>query len=179
MQWLGYIVVINALTYRRTGGCMLVDRPRFFLLLFPVSAAFWWCFEYLNRYVQNWYYVGQHYGAWEYFWAVLPQFATVMPAVLGTQEWLRSFERLDGAFARFQPIRFRRPRAVAGAVLGVSALGLAGIGVWPDYLFPLIWLSPGLLLVSLHALEGERHVLSDIAVGDWRPAVSAALASVL
>ena len=92
---------------------------------------------------------------------------------------MRSFERLDGAFARFQPIRFRRPRGVAAGVLCVSALGLAGIGVWPDYLFPLLWLSPGLILVSLHALEGERHVLSDIAVGDWRPAVSAALASVL
>ena len=25
------------------------------LMLFPVSAAFWWFFEYLNRYVWNWF----------------------------------------------------------------------------------------------------------------------------
>jgi hypothetical protein len=48
--WLGYILVINALTYRRTGRCMMLDRPRFFLLLFPLSAVLWWFFEYLNRF---------------------------------------------------------------------------------------------------------------------------------
>jgi len=44
LLWLSYILVINALCYRRTGHCMLIDRPRFFALLFPASAAF----EYLN-----------------------------------------------------------------------------------------------------------------------------------
>jgi len=38
-----------------------------------------WFFEYLNRFVQNWYYVGQAYTAWEYAGAVTPQFATVLP----------------------------------------------------------------------------------------------------
>jgi hypothetical protein len=178
-QWLAYIVVINALTYQRTGRCMLLDRPRFFLLLFPVSAVFWWFFEFLNRFVQNWYYVGHAYTAWEYVWAITPQFATVLPAVLGTQEWLRSFQRLEGSFARFHPIRFHRPRLVAAVVLAVSGLGLMGIGIWPDSLFPLIWVSPGLILVALRTLGGERHVLSDISVGDWRPAVTAALASLI
>lgn len=179
LQWLAYIVVINALTYRRTGRCMLLDRPRFFLLLFPVSAAFWWFFEFLNRFVQNWFYVGQAFTAWEYFWAVTPQFATVLPAVLGTQEWLRSFQRLEGPFARFLPIRVHHPRRLTAIVLALAGLGLMGIGVWPDSLFPLLWVSPGLILVSLRTLGGERHVLSDISVGDWRPAVTAALASLV
>ncbi|QRO00637.1 hypothetical protein JRI60_17165 [Archangium violaceum] len=177
--WLAYILVINALTYRRTGRCMLMDRPRFFLMLFPVSATFWWFFEYLNRFVQNWYYVGTDLTAPEYFWAATLPFATVLPAVLGTQEWLRSFPRLEGSFASFHPIRFSHPRLAAVVVLSISGLGLAGIGVWPDFLFPLLWVSPVLILVSLQALRGERHVLSDVATGDWRLVVSAALASVL
>jgi hypothetical protein len=37
--WLGYIVLVNALTFRRTGHCMLLHRPRYFLSLFPLSAA--------------------------------------------------------------------------------------------------------------------------------------------
>jgi hypothetical protein len=177
--WFAYILVINALTYRRTGHCMMLERPRFFLMLFPVSAAFWWFFEYLNRFVQNWYYVGAHLTATEYFWAATLPFATVLPAVLGTQEWLRSFPRLEGSFASFRPIRFSHPRRTAVAVLSISALGLAGIGVWPDFLFPLLWVSPVLILVSLQALQGERHALSEVALGDWRLVVSAALASLL
>jgi hypothetical protein len=110
---------------------------------------------------------------------VTPQFATVRPAVLGTQEWLRSFRRLEGAFVRFIPIRFHHPRRSAAVVLALAGLGLMGIGVWPDLLFPLLWVSPGLILVSLRTLGGQRHVLSDLSVGDWRPAVTAALASLL
>ncbi len=43
---------------------------------FPFSAqrSFWWSFEYLNRFVQNWYYLGgRELTAWEYLWqATLP-----------------------------------------------------------------------------------------------------------
>ena len=56
--WLGFILSINGLTYKRTGSCLLINRTVYFLTLFPVSACFWWFFEYLNRFVQNWYYVG-------------------------------------------------------------------------------------------------------------------------
>ncbi|MFL5356083.1 hypothetical protein [Archangium sp.] len=177
--WFAYIAVVNALTYRRTGHCMLLERPRFFLLLFPVSAAFWWFFEYLNRFSQNWYYVGPHLTAGEYFWAATLAFSTVLPAVLGTQEWLRSFSRLEGVFARYRLVRFGRPRLTAALVLSTSGLGLALIGLWPDQLFPLLWVSPVLILVSLQELLGERHALSEVAVGDWRLVVTAALASLV
>ena len=59
---------------------MMVHRPWYFLGLFVVSAVFWWFFEYLNRFVQNWYYVGGEFNAGEYFlYATLP-FSTVLPA---------------------------------------------------------------------------------------------------
>jgi hypothetical protein len=48
--WLSFILVINGLSYRYNGECMLLNRPVYFLLLFPTSAAFWWFFEYLNRF---------------------------------------------------------------------------------------------------------------------------------
>lgn len=55
--WIGYVLVVNGLTFRRTGHCLLRDRPVYLLALFLMSAVFWWYFEYLNRFVQNWYYV--------------------------------------------------------------------------------------------------------------------------
>lgn len=62
------------LTTWRTGRCVLVDRPRDVLLLFPVSTLFWWHVEYLNRFAQNWSYVGiESFGPWPYVWyATLP-----------------------------------------------------------------------------------------------------------
>jgi len=58
-----------------------------------------------------------------------------------------------------------------------SAAGLTGIGVYPNLLFSLVWLSPGLIMLSLQVLRGERHVLTDIVDGDWSTALSSALAA--
>src|SRR5512143_3440315 len=47
--WLGYIALVNALACARTGRSLLTHRTRYLLALFPLSAVFWWSFEYLNR----------------------------------------------------------------------------------------------------------------------------------
>jgi hypothetical protein len=176
--WLSFILVVNALTAKRTGNCLLLSRTRRFLLLFPVSAAFWWAFEYLNRFVGNWRYVGvASFGPWEYFlFSTLP-FATVLPAVLSARELLLSFPRLEGAFRQWRALSPANPRRVARALLLVSFASLFAVGIVPEIVFPLVWVAPPLLLVSLAALRGEPHALSGIACGDWRPAVSAVLAA--
>jgi hypothetical protein len=177
--WIAYIITMNALTYRRIGHCMMCDRPTSFLLLFPVSAAFWWVFEYLNRFVQNWYYVGSQFGPWEYFlYATLP-FSTVLPAVKGTQEWLLSFSWPGKKFKNYIPIRFNRPKRLAWAVLIITGAGLAGIGVWPNQLFPLLWVSPLLIVVSLQNIFEDDHIFSSIPHGDWQQVVTAALAALV
>ena len=103
--WIAFILLVNAFTLRKTGRCLMLSRTRLFLLLFPVSAGFWWSFEYLNRFVGNWRYVGvTEFGAVEYFlFATLP-FSTVLPAVLSTRELLLSSPRLDGAFREGRPL---------------------------------------------------------------------------
>jgi len=177
--WLSYIVVINALTYRRTGRCMMCDRTGFFLLLFPVSAGFWWFFEYLNRFVQNWYYSGTQYGPLAYFILATLSFSTVLPAVAGTREWLLASTRINRAFGNTWAIKPSRPRVVAAMALLVCGAGLAGIGVAPDYLFPLLWVSPLIIIVSLQVLLKEPHIFRDISAGNWRGVVSAALAALV
>jgi hypothetical protein len=176
--WLSFIVVINALTYRRKGKCMMLNQPGLFLLLFPVSALFWWFFEYLNRFVQNWYYVGVRFSPWEYFWYATLSFSTVLPAVLGTREWILTSSCIKGKFERFLPIRlFGSGRFLGWVFLLLSVSGLAGIGIWPNYLFPLLWLSPLIIIVCLQSVMGEHHVLADIAQGNWGMLVASALAA--
>jgi hypothetical protein len=177
--WFYYILVINALSYRRTGHCMLLDSPGYFLALFPASALFWWFFEYLNRFVQNWFYQGPPFGAVQYvIFATLP-FSTVLPAVLGTRQWLWSCGWLQNGFRHFVVLPFPRSRLAGWAVLILSAAGLAGIGVWPNRLFALLWVSPMLIVLSLQVLAGQRHVLSALAEGDWRLVVASATAALI
>jgi len=177
--WLSFILVINGLCYRQTGRCMMRHRTGFFLLLFPVSAGFWWFFEYLNRFVQNWNYTGVHYSSWAYFGYATLSFSTVLPAVLGVQELIQNVSRVRGGWNDFIPFGCPYPKFWAVVVLLISGAGLAGIGVWPDYLFSLLWISPLIIAVSLQVLMGERHLLSDISLGNWRPAISSAAAALL
>ncbi len=177
--WLSYIIVVNALCVRQSGRCLMTDRRGFFLLLFPASAAFWWFFEYLNRFVLNWHYTGVEFGPTAYFWFATLSFSSVLPAVLSTQRWLQGTRWLNQGYGHIQPFSLPCPRTAAAGVLILSAGGLAGIGVWPDYLFSLVWVAPLLILTCLQTLTNEPHLLSQTAAGDWRDAVSAALAALI
>lgn len=177
--WMGYIIVVNALTYRRTGACMALDRPGRFLCLFPLSAAFWWFFEYLNRFVENWSYVGVDFGPWEYFWYATLPFSTVLPAVLGTRDLLLGFSWPKAWFGAFLPVRVSCPRMLAWVLLLAAATGLTGIGIRPNALFPLVWISPLLIIICLQTVLGERHLLSTLPEGDWHVIVCSALGALI
>ena len=178
--WLGYIVIVNALTWRRTGRCMLTDRPVYFLALFPLSAAFWWLFEYLNRFVQNWYYMGiGTFGPWDYFWQATLPFATVLPAVLGTRELLASFARLSGDLENAWTMTWMHSKRLAWILVIVSSVGLAAVGVWPNALFSLLWLAPLALITALQIILGEASILDGPAIGDWREIWQFALAGLV
>lgn len=175
--WLSYIAAINAMTYRRTGTCMMRDRPRFFLALFPISSLFWWFFEYLNRFVQNWHYTGVCFDAWAYFGYATLSFSTVLPAVLGTREWILGFPFVQDRLRDFVRIRTPCRKALAGGVLLLSGFGLAGVGVWPNLLFPLLWVSPLLMMVSMQVLGGGPSILDELEAGDWRSFVASSCAA--
>jgi hypothetical protein len=177
--WVAYIVILNALTYRRAGSCLMLDQPLPFLFLFPVSAAFWWFFEYLNRFVQNWYYTGPEFGPVEYFLYATFCFSTVLPAFASTREWLLSFPRIEKSFQGFPSLRVSRPRCLAGLVLIAAGTGLLLLGLLPHHLFPLLWISPLLVLVSLQALLQEDHLFKALTHGDWTLVLISALSAVI
>ena len=167
--WLGYIVIVNALTFARTGHCLLLHRPKYFLSLFPLSAAFWWFFEYLNRFVQNWYYVGvTELSAMEYVLRATVSFSTVLPAVISTAELLTSVPFLSMTLERMRPIRLHDGRFLSCALLVLSCGSLLTIGIWPNYLFPLVWVAPLLVIVTLQALNGRPTIVAPLIHGDWR-----------
>ena len=178
--WLAYILVMNALCVMRRGRCLLTSHPRAYVALFPVSAAFWWFFEYLNRYVWNWYYRGVgEMSAGEYAFFATCSFSTVLPAVTATADWLGSFRPFaDGRLCGMARFDVRTPRSLAGLALA-AGFGLTGIVWLPQATFPLLWISPLAVFLVLQVALGEATVLAQLRVGDWRLVVRFALAALI
>lgn len=178
--WLTYILVVNALTVQRQGRCLLTSHTGRYLLLFPFSAFFWWFFEYLNRFVQNWHYLGvAEMSRGEYMFFASAAFATVLPAVASTAEWLATFQPFtDNRLTGFAPIP-RGHRGIAILTLTLACLGLTGLSTWPNALFPLVWLAPLLIFLSLQTLNGHSIIMNQIRIGDWRFLVRFALAALI
>jgi len=179
-QWLCYILFINALTFRKTGRCLLTDKTCYFLMLFPLSAAFWWFFEYLNRFVQNWWYTcGETFTPLQYFIAATLPFATVLPAVLSTEEALACDKRITAGLENVLSVRMHKPDALAWITLVVSGGGLLFIGRFPDLLFPLLWVAPLLLLIAFRHLEKRPSFFPELKTGDWRRIYRFALSALI
>lgn len=176
--WLGYIVIVNALTFTRGGKCLITDRPVHLFLLLVVSAVFWWYFEFLNRFVQNWYYAGiGEFSTGEYVLFGTLSFSTVLPAIVSTRDLLATFPRLAAGLDQYVRANFINSCFFPSLVLIVSAIALANIGRWPDYLFPMVWVAPLLVLTSLQALRGEPHIFQTLVNGNWQPIWLPALAA--
>ncbi|HFQ89996.1 MAG TPA: hypothetical protein ENK27_07945 [Desulfobulbus sp.] len=178
--WLGYILGISGWCVARSGSCLLLRQPGRFLLLFPASSLFWWYFEYLNRFVQNWYYIGvEDFSATAYVLHATICFSTVLPAVAVTTELLDTVPWLHGPLRRGRCLAFCPPRPAGLLLLLLSLAGLAGIGIVPDLLFPLVWVAPLLVLLALQVMAGQRTVFASLARGDWRPLLLPPLAALV
>ncbi|ELR65625.1 hypothetical protein C942_00708 [Photobacterium marinum] len=175
--WLGYILLINALTVKRSGSCLLLKQPGKFILLFPASILFWWFFEYLNHFVHNWYYIGPPISTVTRVLTASLSFSTVLPAVMSTACWMTTFSRINHAYTNYWKLRISCPRLLAILGLTASTLSLFALGAWPDSLYPLVWVSPLIVLLSLQVLAEKQTVFSSMQKGDWRPFSLSALAS--
>jgi hypothetical protein len=180
MPWIGYILAVNALCMQRSGRSLLTDASARFLLLIPGSILFWWFFEYLNRFVQNWYYVGgEPFGPMAYTLFASLAFATVLPAVLSTRQLLSTFP-VFGRGLHITPLpALNHGRMMASGIWIVSGLSLFFLGVYPDVLFPLVWVAPLLLISSLQAIAGRDTLFTPLRRGDWRAIISSAIAALI
>ena len=91
IMWTGYILLVDALVARRTGGSWLTTRRREFPFLAVLSVLSWLIFEVYNFKLRNWVYLGMPAEMWVrdigFFWS----FATITPAIFETAELLESF----------------------------------------------------------------------------------------
>lgn len=166
--WVGYILVVNGLCVKRSGTSPMTRHPIPYLLTFPASSLFWWFFEYLNRYVWNWYYLGvSQMSAGEYAFYATICFASVLPAVTSTAAWLHTFPAFrDEAYDGMARVNLRKPGWIVFLIFG-SMLGLTGIVFFPQYSFPLLWISPCMVFLVIQFLLKEPSVMDRTQTGNW------------
>ena len=176
--WLGLILTVNALTAAGGGDRLMRRAPRRWLGLFGASAGFWWVFEWLNRFVHNWHYLGvEGVGPREYAIHSTVCFSTVLPAVAGVREWLATRPRLQARLAAGPAWTGLTHRGNGAALVTAGAAGLLLTGAQPLYFYPALWAAPLLLGVGFAVLGRADGWWRGLAAGDWRDAGSWALAA--
>ena len=135
--WLGYCLTIDGLVFWRTGTSLLARSWKKYIGLFLTSAPVWWLFELANSCLQNWHYNGAESFSLFMFWVwATLNFTTVIPAVLGSAELMRSFIK--------QPIKGPVISPTKATTLGFFLAGwvmLFVMVVWPKIFFPFVWVS--------------------------------------
>lgn len=158
--WFCFIILLNAVGVWISGRSLLTHRPLYFSLLFPASAAFWWMFEYLNRFVNNWHYTGvSGLDALQYFAESSLAFSTVLPAVMSIRFILLKTKAFALDYRDFPELPGLRTEQMWNAIGVACVPALVAVGLIPQLAYPLIWIVPGLLWIVWQRWNGYVNPL--------------------
>jgi hypothetical protein len=125
--WTGFILFADAVVYRARGNSWIRSSPGEFTLLSLASIPLWLVFEFYNRFLDNWNYVGLPENWWlrmfGYGWA----FATIWPAIFEGAE-LIAIVGIGGA-GRAARTGTASGSTSASTGLGTTAAGSIAVGV--------------------------------------------------
>lgn len=171
--WVGYILVVDALNWRRSGTSLFTRDPKAWFSLFIISIPGWWLFEFLNLFLQNWCYIhNRPLGTFEYAVRSSIHFSVVIPAVLTTAELWASSRLL--AWLSYLP-GFALPRRRLVWVTSAGLIMLALVMMLPRLFFPLVWISLYFIFDSINMWRGSPSLLLHMGNGNWRPAFALGL----
>ena len=176
-MWWGFILALDGVVYRRTGGrSLLASKPLTLLLSALVSVGGWTYFEYYDYFVlSNWYYPNGHMPELSHATIVvlfLIAYTTVWPAIFEWYTLLATFPRLGARYA--QGPKLALP---ATAMLWLGLALIAAMVFLPAPLFWVLWIGPMAILAGQMLRKGVWTPFTAMAQGNWSPMVLIALAS--
>lgn len=166
--WLGYCLTVDALVCWRTGTSLLTRAPKKYIGLFLASSPVWGLFELFNNRLQNWHYAGAgSFSPLQFWFFATINFTTVIPAVFGSAELVRSFlpSRIKG------PV-IRPTKTITLGFFFTGWLMLALMLALPQFFFPFVWISLYFILEPINIWLGHRSLVEWTQTGNWRPVVS-------
>jgi len=180
IAWTGYILLVDAIVWKRRGSSWLRDRPAELFFVAVVSVPLWTIFELFNKYsLHNWHYIGlpellllRYFG---YIWS----FATIWPAIFETGDLVSSLRDRRAPQHRADPVSPQRIGAAGWLLVATGAAMLLAPVVfrtspWAIWMAPPIWLGFIFLLDPLNAMAGGESI-----VGDWRAGRTSRLVNLL
>jgi hypothetical protein len=171
--WLGYILVVDALVWKRAGNSLWSRSRKDFVLLFLISAPVWWSFELVNLRNANWKYLGRDlFSPLQFNLLCTISFSVVVPAVFETAELIRSFGWME-RWASGPRVPGTRAVFVGLFLMGLAMLML--MLVWPKIFYPFTWTALVFILEPINRWTGRRHFLEKLREGDWRTVISLSL----
>jgi len=178
-MWAGFILVLDGLVFRRTGGrSLLASRPRTLCTSALVSIAGWAYCEYYDYFVLgNWTYPNGRMpalGSTAIIMLYLAAYTTVFTALFEWYTLLATFPRLAGRYARGPRLRLPAHLMVWGGFGLIVALVFK-----PHFFFWGVWIGPLAVIGGQMLRLGVWTPLTAIAHGNWTPAVLIALGSLL
>jgi hypothetical protein len=177
IAWTGFILFADSIVFRARGESWIRSAPREFFWLALASIPLWLVFEFYNRFIQNWQYVGlpenpflRYFG---YAWA----FATIWPAIFEGAELIgvwRGAPRAPKDVATvalgetYMFMRVDHPKTASRVSIGLGAAMLLPPILWPSPLLAApVFLGFIFLLDPINLRLGGESLARDFREGQF------------
>ena len=133
IAWTGFILFADGIVWRARGDSWIRSAPREFVFLALASIPLWLVFEFYNRFIDNWYYVGLPTNTLLRYFGYAWSFATIWPAIFEGAELIAVWRGLPTPTARPSPSA--PPALPSFPSLCPSALSIIAGGAmlaWPN-----------------------------------------------
>lgn len=155
--WFGYIFTIDAIIYQLRHKSLISSQPKRFLFLMILSSLFWWAFEFINKVLGNWFYTESSaiIGLSTISLMATISFSTVLPAIFETAELLRTLHLFEHTKLK-KKHKITKNFLYSMIIIGIFCL--ISPMIYPQYFFPLIWLSFFFLLDPINYLHKQPSI---------------------
>lgn len=158
IAWYGYILFFDWLVFRRKNSSLLMNKPKEFFIMLPISIVLWCIFELHNLLFHNWVYIGLPRNKFLTSFGFVISFATILPALYETNEFLKSLGLFE--FARISKQTYSKTRLLMEILLGLILVVITV--VFPSvYTGPLVWFGYLLVFLPLNYLIGAPSILRE------------------
>jgi hypothetical protein len=183
IAWTGFIVFADGIVWRARGNSWIRSHPGEFAALSLLSIGLWLIFEFYNRFIVNWYYVGLPENPWLRYFGYAWAFSTIWPAIFEGAE-LFGVIRAGGAGkaggvesgangsrqSAVGPAPPARPALPALSIAAGALMLAVPFLVSPTiarYLAAPVWLGFIFLLDPINDRIGEESLLRDLRGGRY------------
>ena len=186
VAWTGFILFADGIVFRARGESLLRSAPREFAFLAMASIPLWLVFEFYNRFIENWHYIGLPENAFLRYFGYAWSFATIWPAIFEAADLvavLRGERSLPDPPAL--PVLPALPdlpalRALSALSVALGAILLAWPLVRPSrYLAAPVWLGFIFLLDPINARLGGESLRADLRAHRYDRLINLAVAGLL